>query len=323
MAIELVYETHSTTVDNETGIATGWLEGELSETGRVQAAELGRRRRDDGLAAVFTSDLGRAIETAEIAFAGSGLPVHQDWRLRECNYGERNGKPVRGARRAGAPAPDRRAVPGRRELPAGRRAHDGLPERSLPRPVDGSRVLLIAHSANRWALRASAAGSPARGGHRRAVRVAGGLGVHAGRSAAGAGLDSSYGQGAGAGNGIRASARAAAAADRLGRRGRARGACRDARQAVDQARGEAVRARPGGADDGSDDARGRGHARQGRGADVEGHPARPVRCDGSVGRRDLRLSEPRADRGRAHARDERQGRVGGDRRSRRARCRRT
>ena len=64
MAIELVYETHSTTIDNETGIATGWLEGRLSETGRVQAAELGRRRRDDGLAAVYTSDLARAIETA-------------------------------------------------------------------------------------------------------------------------------------------------------------------------------------------------------------------------------------------------------------------
>src|SRR5262245_61570560 len=94
MAIELVYETHSTTVDNETGIATGWLEGQLSETGRRQASELGERRRDDGLAAVFTSDLGRAIETAEIAFAGSELPVHLDWRLRECNYGELNGAPV-------------------------------------------------------------------------------------------------------------------------------------------------------------------------------------------------------------------------------------
>src|SRR5262249_31073034 len=92
MTIELVYETHSTTVDNEAGIATGWLEGRLSDRGREQAAELGDRRRDDGLAAVFTSDLGRAIETAEIAFAGSELPVHRDSRLRECNYGEMNGR---------------------------------------------------------------------------------------------------------------------------------------------------------------------------------------------------------------------------------------
>ena len=40
---------------------------------------------------VFTSDLGRAVETAEIAFAGSGLPVVHDLRLRECDYGDLNG----------------------------------------------------------------------------------------------------------------------------------------------------------------------------------------------------------------------------------------
>ena len=94
MAIELVYETHSTTTDNETGIATGWLEGELSDAGRAQAKVLGERRRDDGLAAVFTSDLERAVETAEIAFAGSDVPVRPDRRLRECNYGELNGGPA-------------------------------------------------------------------------------------------------------------------------------------------------------------------------------------------------------------------------------------
>ena len=159
MAIELVYETHSTTIDNETGIATGWLEGTLSEMGRVQAAELGERRRDDGLAAVFTSDLGRAIETAEIAFAGSELPVHHDWRLRECNYGELNGTPAAELDEAGASAPDRRAVPGRRELPAGRRAHAGFLNDLFP-DRDGSRVLLIAHSANRWALQHLLLGAP-------------------------------------------------------------------------------------------------------------------------------------------------------------------
>ena len=92
--IELVYETHSTTTDNEARIATGWNEGRLSETGREQAKALGERRRDDGLAIVFTSDLHRAAETAEIAFAGSELPMRQDGRLRECNYGELNGRPV-------------------------------------------------------------------------------------------------------------------------------------------------------------------------------------------------------------------------------------
>ena len=117
----------------------------------MQAAELGERRRDDGLAAVFASDLGRAIETAEIAFAESELPVHHDWRLRECNYGELNGAPVADldeaerVRRIDEPFPGgesyRQVVERTRSF-----LNDLFPDR------DGSRVLLIAHSANRWAL---------------------------------------------------------------------------------------------------------------------------------------------------------------------------
>jgi broad specificity phosphatase PhoE len=158
MAIELVYETHSTTIDNETCIATGWLEGRLSERGRMQAAELGERRRADSLSAVFTSDLGRAIETAELAFAGSDIPVHEDWRLRECNYGELNGSPVA---EIDALKPSRIDEPfpgGESYLQVVERTrsflNDLLPER------DGSRVLLIAHSANRWALQHLLLGVP-------------------------------------------------------------------------------------------------------------------------------------------------------------------
>ena len=79
MAIELVFETHSTTVDNEQGRATGWLPGQLSERGQAQAQQLGRRL-DDGITAVFSSDLTRAAQTAPAAFAGSAVPVLYDWR---------------------------------------------------------------------------------------------------------------------------------------------------------------------------------------------------------------------------------------------------
>ena len=82
------------TVDNEQGRATGWLPGQLSARGWGQARELGRRRSSDGLAAVFSSDLARAAETASVAFAGSAIPVLYDWRLRECDYGQRNGMPA-------------------------------------------------------------------------------------------------------------------------------------------------------------------------------------------------------------------------------------
>jgi alpha-ribazole phosphatase/probable phosphoglycerate mutase len=54
----------------------------------------GARRRDDGLAAVFTSDLRRAVQKAGIAFAGNAIPVYVDPQLRECGYGDWNGAPV-------------------------------------------------------------------------------------------------------------------------------------------------------------------------------------------------------------------------------------
>ncbi len=150
MAIELVFETHSTTEDNEHGRATGWRPGRLSTQGRVRAQDLGRRRRDDGVTAVFSSDLARAAETASVAFGASAIPVLYDWRLRECDYGQRNGMPVA-------------------ELHAGRRQHLDEPYpggeswrqavarvgrflADLPLRWDEQRVLVIGHVATRWGL---------------------------------------------------------------------------------------------------------------------------------------------------------------------------
>jgi broad specificity phosphatase PhoE len=91
VAIEIVFETHSWSEDNERGVASGWSPGRLSERGKAAARELGLRRRNDGIAAVFASDLRRAADTAAIAFEGSAVPVLLDWRLRECDYGDLNG----------------------------------------------------------------------------------------------------------------------------------------------------------------------------------------------------------------------------------------
>ena len=93
MAVRITFETHSTTMDNEAGLATGWLPGKLSPAGRDQARRLGDRRRNDSVDAVFTSDLARAVETATLAFQSTAIPVLHDWRLRECDYGELNGAP--------------------------------------------------------------------------------------------------------------------------------------------------------------------------------------------------------------------------------------
>src|SRR4249919_4137367 len=68
VSVEILFETHAISVDNERGVATGWRDGQLSTHGRRLAAELGRRHLSLPPAAVYASDLGRAVETAEIAF---------------------------------------------------------------------------------------------------------------------------------------------------------------------------------------------------------------------------------------------------------------
>jgi broad specificity phosphatase PhoE len=150
VAVAVVFETHSLTTDNEAGLATGWLDGQLSERGKVLAAEFGRRRRHDSLAAVFSSDLGRAVQTVQVAFGGSGIPVHLDARLRECDYGAWNGMPVsrlerERARRISQPFPGGESYQQVVDRVAG-----FLEE--LAGDWDGARVLLIGHTATRWAL---------------------------------------------------------------------------------------------------------------------------------------------------------------------------
>jgi 2,3-bisphosphoglycerate-dependent phosphoglycerate mutase len=145
--LEVVYETHSITVDNEVRRATGWLPGELSERGREAAAKLGERRRGDGLDAVYTSDLRRAVETAEIAFPRNEIAVVQDPRLRECNYGTMNGRPRDEVHARGI---DERYPNGESWREAVERVDGFLEE--LARTRDGERVLVIAHMSAWYAL---------------------------------------------------------------------------------------------------------------------------------------------------------------------------
>ena len=158
MTVDVVFETHAPSEDNERGIATGWLPGRLSPAGREQAHQLGRRRRDDDLAAVFCSDLARAAETVALAFAGSAVPVLHDWRLRECDYGRLNGAPaaeVHGDRRRHLDDPYPGGESWRQAVARVGRGLDDLPSR-----WDGARVLVVGHVATRWALDHLAGGQP-------------------------------------------------------------------------------------------------------------------------------------------------------------------
>jgi broad specificity phosphatase PhoE len=99
---------------------------------------------------LFSSDLERAVETAVIAFSNVRIPMYFDSRLRECNYGDWNGASVdtlAGKRQQFISSP----------YPNGQSYEDVLRSiaallREVTRDWSGCRLLLIGHSATRWAL---------------------------------------------------------------------------------------------------------------------------------------------------------------------------
>lgn len=99
---------------------------------------------------MFTSDLRRAVETADLAFGSTDLPVLHDWRLRECDYGEMNGAPRESVhldrrRWLNDPYPG-----GESWRQAVRRAEGFLDD--VPTRWGGTTVLVIGHVATRWAF---------------------------------------------------------------------------------------------------------------------------------------------------------------------------
>jgi len=85
----ITYFVHSTSVDNESQVYSGWNNPKLSEKGLVQAKLVGDRFQSSNFDFVYSSDLTRAQQTARIAFPG--VQHHSDPRLREVNYGKLNG----------------------------------------------------------------------------------------------------------------------------------------------------------------------------------------------------------------------------------------
>lgn len=148
--IEIWYETHSISDDNERGIATGWLPGALSVRGRELAGERGPSWRERGVQAVFSSDLNRAIQTAEIARDSFAFPLFVDPLLRECNYGDLNGHLVSEIDALRLASIDRPFPHGESYAEVVERTRRFL--LSLGPEWDGTTVSLVAHSANRWAL---------------------------------------------------------------------------------------------------------------------------------------------------------------------------
>jgi broad specificity phosphatase PhoE len=92
--ITIIFITHATSIDNERQRASGQCDVPLSEKGEQQAREVGKRYELEVLDAVFCSDLQRSSLTAHLAFANRTLPIVQDPRLREYDYGDFTQRPM-------------------------------------------------------------------------------------------------------------------------------------------------------------------------------------------------------------------------------------
>jgi len=78
---------HGETAWNAEHRVQGQLDAPLSEVGRAQALAVARALAGERFAAVYSSDLSRARDTAQPAARALGLEVRLDARLRERHYG--------------------------------------------------------------------------------------------------------------------------------------------------------------------------------------------------------------------------------------------
>jgi len=83
---------HGETDWNKEGRMQGQSDIPLNELGLKQASLTAEKLRPAGLSAVYSSDLRRAVQTAEVIGQVCGLPIHTDPRLREVNLGEWQGR---------------------------------------------------------------------------------------------------------------------------------------------------------------------------------------------------------------------------------------
>jgi broad specificity phosphatase PhoE len=124
----------------------GWRDVPLNENGREQARALAEAARGEEIAALWSSTLGRAAETAEIVGDALGLEPRLDQRLRESNRGDWEGRLLEEIQRdePGAWAAWRRAGEGFR-FPGGEslREHRERVEAALDEIREGPRPALV------------------------------------------------------------------------------------------------------------------------------------------------------------------------------------
>jgi len=149
--IDIWFERHAQTYHNAADIASGHYDVALTEDGRTHAQSVLRSRyADQHFDVVFTSDTQRAYDTACLIFAGRSIPILQDARLRECDYGDFEGRP-RAEMEVARTSAVREPFPhGESYAQVAVRMQSFLAQLAAER--DGQRVMLVGHGATLWML---------------------------------------------------------------------------------------------------------------------------------------------------------------------------
>jgi len=89
--MKLILTRHGETIENQKGIMQGHLPGHLSKQGVEQAKKLALRLKHNEIDAIYSSDLKRALNTAQIITSKHNLAVIPCKELREIDFGELEG----------------------------------------------------------------------------------------------------------------------------------------------------------------------------------------------------------------------------------------
>ena len=163
---------HGATEWNDAKRAQGQADIELSDAGRRQAEHAAQELKGFAIDAVYSSDLKRALHTAEAIAAAHGLEVRTDAAFREIDQGEWEGLQVDEIKRRWpdlwGPARHYSARPGGESPEQVRRRAFGGIERIVEAHPDGI-VVIVSHGGTiRW-LSAAALGYD----DRRSARIRG------------------------------------------------------------------------------------------------------------------------------------------------------
>jgi broad specificity phosphatase PhoE len=149
--IDIWFEAHAQTYHNAAGIASGHYDVALTDHGRDHAQSILRSRyAGQRFDVVYTSDTQRAYDTACLIFAGRPIPILRDARLRECDYGDFEGRP-RAEMEIARPSAIRKPFPqGESYEQVAVRMRSFLEDLAVLR--DNQQVMLIGHAATLWMI---------------------------------------------------------------------------------------------------------------------------------------------------------------------------